>query len=312
MNDTINNLSIVIPVYNAGKTLDHLTARIEKAVSLYVIQYELLFVNDGSQDDSWQKIQELSKKYNFIKGFNLTKNYGQHNALLCGIRQAQYPICVTIDDDLQNPPEEIQKLIKKLNEGYDLVYGVPEKERHGFWRDAASKLTKVILRYFTGLKYARDVGAFRAFRTQLREGFDAFSSHFIMLDVLFSWVTTNIGKVKVNHDERQNGRSGYDFMKLVHHAMNLCFGASIVPLRLAILLGIFTAFFGMLVFLWVMIKFLIFGSVVQGFTFLASIIAVFSGVQLLTLGIMGEYLGRMYFRQMDRVSYVIREMTNGK
>ena len=135
------NISVIIPVYNSEQTLAALVQRLHQVLAVEAAEYELVLVNDGSSDQSWDVICELSVTHPWLCGINLMRNYGQHNALLCGIRSARYEIIVTMDDDLQNPPEEIPKLLKKLDERYDVVYGTPQKEQHGFWRDMASQIT---------------------------------------------------------------------------------------------------------------------------------------------------------------------------
>jgi undecaprenyl-phosphate 4-deoxy-4-formamido-L-arabinose transferase len=269
----------------------------------------VILVNDGSRDRSWEKICALSQIYPWVYGLNLMRNYGQHNALLCGIRAAQGEIIVTMDDDLQHPPQEIPKLLSKINEGYDVVYGTPERQQHGLWRDLASSLTKLALQSAMGAEAAREVSAFRAFRTHLREAFAAYQNPYVSIDVLLTWSTTRFAAVSVQHQPRLIGRSNYTFRKLMRHALNMITGYSILPLRFASLLGFGFALFGVLVLIYVVGRYLIQGGSVPGFPFLASTIAIFSGVQLFALGIIGEYLARMHFRLMDRPTYVIRERT---
>src|SRR5262245_20682780 len=130
-------ISVIVPVYNSEKSLPLLAERLQPVLAPYAPRMELLMVNDGSRDGSWQVVQDLAARHRWIRGINLMRNYGQHNALLCGIRSARYEVIVTMDDDLQNPPEEIPKLLNKLAEGYDVVYGTPNVEQHGLWRDLA-------------------------------------------------------------------------------------------------------------------------------------------------------------------------------
>jgi glycosyltransferase involved in cell wall biosynthesis len=271
--------------------------------------YELILVNDGSRDDSWQVIDQLVRDYAWVRGFDLMRNYGQHNALLCGIRAAQYEIIATIDDDLQHPPTEIAKLLDKLAEGYDVVYGTPMRQQHGLWRDLASELTKIALQGSMGVDVARNVSAFRVFRARVREAFVNYHGSFINIDVLLTWGTTRFAAIPVRHDERKFGVSNYTFRKLVTHALNMITGFSVLPLQLASLTGFAFTVFGMLVLVYVVGRYLIQGGVVPGFAFLASIIALFSGAQLFALGIIGEYIARIHFRTMDRPSYVVRITT---
>jgi undecaprenyl-phosphate 4-deoxy-4-formamido-L-arabinose transferase len=240
----------------------------------------------------------------------MSRNYGQHNAVLCGIRAARGQVVITIDDDLQHPPEELPKLLAKLEEGYDVVYGPPDKEQHGLLRDLASQITKRTLQSAMGADQARHTSALRVFRTRLRDAFADYRSPTVHIDVLLTWATMNFTAVRVRHDARLSGESGYTVTKLLRHALNMMTGFSTHPLRLASVLGFGSAAFGVLILLYVVILWLLQGSAVPGFTFLASIIAVFAGTQLLALGIIGEYLARVHFRAMDRPPYLVREVTN--
>jgi len=237
------------------------------------------------------------------------RNYGQHGALLCGIRAARYEVVVTIDDDLQTPPEEIPKLLAEIEMGFDVVYGTPQKESHGFLRNLASKFTKIALQSTMGVETARKVSAFRAFRTELREAFANYDGPFVSIDVLLTWGTRKFSALAVRNDKRAVGVSNYTLGKLVSHAINMITGFSTLPLQIASITGFLFTFFGLGVLLYVIGRYLLNGSAVPGFPFLASVIAIFSGAQLFTLGIMGEYLARMHFRMMSRPSYSIRSMT---
>lgn len=302
-------LSVVIPVFNSERSLPDLIERLQSVLRSQRMQAEAILVNDGSRDHSWDVIRDLAAQYDWVRGINLMRNYGQHNALLCGIRAARYGVIVTMDDDLQHPPEEITKLLDKLVEGYDVVYGVPEKEQHGFWRDMASQVTKMALQSAMGAEVARHVSAFRVFRTQLRDAFVEYRSPFPSIDVLLTWGTTRFSALVVRHEPRRIGVSNYTVRKLIVHALNMMTGFSTVPLQLASLTGFVFTLFGFLVLAWVIGRYLIQGSSIPGFPFLASIIAIFSGAQMFALGLIGEYLARMHFRMMERPSYTIRAST---
>jgi glycosyltransferase involved in cell wall biosynthesis len=299
-------ISVVIPAYNSALSLPELLKRLSAVLQGLGSPTEVILVNDGSRDGTWDVIQELAAQYPSLRAINLMRNYGQHNALLCGIRTARYDTIVTIDDDLQHPPEEIPKLLARLSEGADVVYGTPETEQHGLWRNLASEVTKLAFKATMGVGVARDVGAFRAFRTKLRDGFASFHSPFVSIDVLLSWSTNRFAAVKVRHESRRLGKSNYNFRKLLVHALNMMTGFSTWPLRLASLVGFGFAVFGFVVLAFVLGRFLFQGTSVPGFPFLASLIAIFSGAQLLTLGIIGEYLARMYARTIDRPAYIVQ------
>ncbi len=303
-------LSVVVPVYNSEQSLAELVGRLHPVLQATSAGYELLLVNDGSRDGSWREIEALAGQHDWVRGIDLMRNYGQHNALLAGIRAATKEVVVTIDDDLQNPPEEIPKLLQRLNPETDVVYGKPAQEQHGLWRDLASQVTKLALQSAMGADIARDVSAFRAFRRQVSAAFSTYQGPFVSIDVLLTWGTTRFAAVTVQHEERPYGQSAYTLRKLINHALNMLTGFSVLPLQLASLLGFSLTFFGLLVLIWVIGRLLIEGGSVPGFPFLASVITIFSGAQLFALGIIGEYLARMHFRIMDKPSYAIRQSLN--
>jgi undecaprenyl-phosphate 4-deoxy-4-formamido-L-arabinose transferase len=239
----------------------------------------------------------------------MIRNFGQHNALLCGIREAKYPIVVTMDDDLQNPPEEVPRLLAKLAEGYDVVYGTPRKQTHGLMRDLASTLTKMTLQSVMGAATARNISAFRAFRTDIRRTFADYRSPLVSIDVLLTWGARRFATVEVRSDPRTTGQSHYTLGRLLRHSMNMMTGFSIAPLQFASLLGFVLTLVGVAVLLWVLGRYLIQGSSVPGFPFLASIVAIFSGAQLFTLGLFGEYLARIHLRTMERPAYTVDAST---
>ncbi len=302
------NLSVVIPVYRGETYLSPLCTRLAGVLPGLAEKYEAILVDDGSPDGSWRVIEELAKNHTWVKGIHLMRNYGQHNATLCGVRVAVYEFTVTMDQDLQHPPEEIQKLVNKLDEGFDVVYGSPHKLPQGFWRNLMTSNLKRLLSFVMDVPSVRNISAFRAFRTQLRESFVKFQSPTLTLDVLLSWGTTRFTSIPV--EIAPAAFSNYSFPALVKAAMLILTGYSTAPLRMASWLGFIMTLFGLGIFIYVMAIYFTVGSL-PGFPFLSSIIALFSGAQLFTLGIFGEYLARMFDRSMDRPPYVI-DMTVGR
>lgn len=299
------NISVVVPVYNSAATLRELVEAIAPVVAGLADEYELILVNDGSRDNSSAVMSELSIQHEWIRPINLMRNYGQHNALLCGVRAASYELIVTLDDDLQNPPEEMSKLIARLNEGFDVVYGVPDVQQHGLWRNLASQVTKLVLQNAMGAENASRINAYRVFRTRVRDAFANYQSPFVHLDVLLTWGTSKFSWVRIRHCQRRHGVSNYTFSKLVTHAVTMITGFSTLPLQLASINGFICFIFGLLVLAYVIGRYVVEGGSVPGFPFLASIIAIFAGAQLFSLGIIGEYLARMHLRSMERPPYVV-------
>ena len=306
------HLSVIIPVYGSEAALPLLVQRLQPVMDAVACEYELLLVNDGSPDRSWEVILQLAAQHDWVRGIRMMRNYGQHNALLAGIRAARFDTIVTMDDDLQHPPEEMPKLLTKMEDGFDVVYGTPEREQHGLLRDLASLITKIALQSAMGAETAREVSALRVFRTSLRDAFAGYHSPFVSIDVLLTWGTTRFGSVRVRHDSRTIGKSNYTLRKLVRHALNMMTGFSVLPLQLASVIGFVFTLFGIGVLLYVVVRYAIAGSSVAGFPFLASIIAIFSGAQLFALGIIGEYLARMHFRSMDKPPYTIGDIVGKK
>lgn len=303
-------VSIVIPVFNAEATLSELCSALAAELPDVSSDYEIILVEDCSRDRSWELIEALAKNDQRIRGIALGRNFGQHNALLCGIRAARHEIVVTIDDDLQHPAAEIRVLLAKLAEGHDVVYGVPRVEQHGLFRNLASRMTKIALQGTIGVENARNVSAFRVFHTHLRDGFASFQSPSVSIDVLLAWATSRFSSVTVNHRPRANGDSNYTLRMLVSHAFNLITGFSALPLKLASVAGFGLTVFGLLILSYVLVQYFVNGSNVPGFAFLASIITIFSGTQMFVMGIFGEYLARIHFRTLNRPPYFVREATD--
>lgn len=302
-----SSISVVVPVYNSESTLAELWKRLTETLVRVTTHYEIILVDDGSADESWQSIKALSAKDSHVKGLLHSRNYGQHNALLTGIRYARYDVIITLDDNLQNPPEEVPKLLDKLNEGYDVVYGTPEQERHSFARDLASKLIKRSLRQIMGVKTGNYVSAFRAFRRRLCEVFMNYQHPYIVIDVLLSWATSSFAHLEVKHEYRKSGLSNYSVSRLLFHAVNMITGFSVLPLKLASYIGFFFTLFGIMVLVYVVGRYFALGTSIPGFPFLASIIAIFSGVQLFVLGIIGEYIARIHVRNINQPISALRE-----
>jgi glycosyltransferase involved in cell wall biosynthesis len=303
------NISVVVPVYNGSDPLPLLVDEVGKVLSEIADAFELVLVNDGSPDGSWQVISDLAGSHPWVRGIDLMRNYGQHNATLCGVREARYEVIVTMDDDLQNPPREIPKLLEKLAEGYDVVYGVARKRQQAWWKNLASVVIKRAIAYVMGLRTVRYIGAFKAFRADLRKSFEDFNSPDVLVDVLLSWGTSRFASVTVEESPRTIGKSNYNLFKLIKVSLLVLTSYTTIPLRFASIVGFLFTLFGMGVLIYVLTVYFTAGSI-PGFPFLASTIIIFSGVQLFALGIIGEYLARVFERTGGRHTYVIGRTTS--
>jgi glycosyltransferase involved in cell wall biosynthesis len=302
--------SIVIPVFQAEATIQELIHDLAKYLPAFFPKFEVICVVDGSTDNSWNIIVALGKKYKWLKGIKLMRNFGQQNATLCGVRMAKYELTVTMDDDLQHPVDQLPFLVNKLRDGFDVVYGCPQKPPAGLFRNLITNFTKQALIFVTQHSMPKDISAFMVFRTSLREAFKDFQSSDAMMDVLLSWGTSKFTSVKVEIKERKIGKSNYNLSKLIRTTLIILTGFSTIPLRVSSLIGFFMTLMGVMILIYVIAIYLTEGSI-PGFTFLASIIAIFSGAQLFSLGMVGEYLARIFNRSMDRPVYVIEKSFGG-
>ncbi len=303
------SFSIVVPVYNGESSLPELIRQIGDVMPDFGGPFEVILVNDASPDRSWDAIKRLAGEHAWVRGINFARNYGQHSALVAGIRAARYDIVITMDDDLEHPPSEIGKLLDMLDQGYDVVYGAPNKQQHGIFRDTAAALTKLALADALGAGTARNISSFRAFRTQLRDAFAACDGPNLFLDALLSWGTSRFGYVVVRHDPRRAGTSNYTLRKLTVHAINILTSFCLWPLRIATVLGVAIAGAGVAGLVLVAAQYVATGVQGYGTLMLASVVGVVGGANLLAIGIASEYLARMHSRVMGRPAYAIRDVT---
>ncbi len=304
-----HGVTVVVPVYNSARIVSELTGNLRGVLETRGVPFEIILVNDASSDDSWEQIASLCRAHpREVRGVNLSRNFGQHNATLCGIRLARFDVTVTMDDDFQHPPHEIPALLDRLEQGdVDVVYGVPSVRRHSRIRNTLTRLTKQTAARLTGLERVETQSPFRAFRTQLRDSFAGYMGPDVLLDVLLGWGTTRFTTVVVEHAPRRHGRSNYTAARLFNMAILTLTAYSTVPLRFASWLGLALTAFGVVVFGYVVTIRLIFGSV-PGFPFLASLIAIFGGAQLFALGLFGEYLTRVFNHALGRPTYVVKDI----
>ena len=299
-------LSVVVPCYRSAATLPRLATRLHEALAGVVSDYEIVFVVDDGDRDTWATALDVQRRDHRVEAIRLSRNFGQHNALVAGIRAAQYDVVVTMDDDLQHPPEEIPVLLDALTEDVDLVYGVAAEEEHGPARSLSSRITKAGMQSVMGVANARQISAFRAFRTVLRDGFAQLSGPHVCLDVALSWSTTHVTAVTVKMTERGDGKSGYTLRKLVQHTLNMVLGYSAAPLRLVTYLGFLVGVVGLGLAVRLLYLYLTGQTTVAGFTTIASLVALFASAQMVAIGVLGEYVGRIHAQGLGLPTYVVR------
>jgi len=302
------DISVVIPVYRSAPTVELLLRRVSAVVGSITTSYEIVLVEDCSPDDTWQAIENARGVYGErVVAVQLMRNYGQHNALMCGLRLARGRVVVTMDDDLQNPPEEIPKLLARLQEGsLDLVYGSADERQHAGWRNLGSALVWSFYRRVFGGRVTPTT--YRAMRYELARSVLFYDLNFTYLDGLLAWCTTRIGEVTVAHHARAVGTSGYSMGKLLLLALNLYTNFSLLPLQLVSAVGLFAALGGFGLGAYYLVLYLASSIAVPGFASTIVAVLVLGGAQLLALGVIGEYLGRLHLNVNRKPQFIVRQI----
>jgi undecaprenyl-phosphate 4-deoxy-4-formamido-L-arabinose transferase len=302
------DLSVVVPVYRSAATLGLLMQRLTLVLNAQGLRYEIVLVDDGSPDDSWACLETLHQQYgDVMRPIRLMRNYGQHNALMCGLRNSRGRYVVTMDDDLQNPPEEIPKLIDRIElTRADLVYGVPANRQHAQWRNVGSLMVKRF--YQKVFRSSVNPTQFRIMERRLVESVQFYDLNFTYLDGLLAWCTQSIAEAEVDHATRQHGRSGYNMSKLLGLALNLYTNFSLIPLQVVSLMGVLASASGFAAALYFLAQRLLSNVAVPGYASTIGAVLILGGIQLLALGIMGEYLGRLHLNVNRKPQYLIRTM----
>ncbi len=300
------DLSIIIPVFNSEKTLEELVTEITVTMNTINKSYEMIFVDDGSKDNSWDVLLKLQKNNpKIITIAKLMKNFGQHNALMCGFNLSSGKLVVTMDDDLQNPPSEIKKLITHIEANkLDLVYGHTEEKKHKFWRNIGT----TIIRFFFKVvfKTKAKTTSFRIINRELILSILAYNLNYTYIDGLLAWNTSRIGNVTVHHNQRKYGQSGYSIGKLIALAFNLFTNFSLIPLQVVSGVGVITAICGFLASIYYIAQYFLSNISIPGYASIIIAILILGGVQLLALGIIGEYLGRLHLNMNKKPQYSVR------
>ena len=303
-------LSIVIPVYGSEKVLPELVSRLQSTLNQtddLRDNYEVIFVCDCSPDHSWATIEKLAAKYSWVRGISLRMNAGQHNALMAGFAATKGKIVVTMDDDLQHSPSDIPLLLAELSRGRDVVYAHFQNRQHANWKIAGSRLNNLVSSYLMNKPKNLYLSPFRAMKAVIRDDILRYRGPYVYVDGLILSVTRNIGSVEVAHHERFAGDSGYGFKKSISLWLKMATSFSIVPLRITSFVGICFSGLGFLLAILLIIQKFTLDKMPIGWSSLIVTILIVGGVQLLALGMLGEYLGRVLLTLNSRPQYVIGE-----
>jgi len=305
MNDSHVTLSVVVPLYNSAETLEMLLAEFEK-LSI-AGGFELILVNDGSRDATEEiALRLLASASRRITYLHLSRNFGEHNAILAGLRACSGDFVVTMDDDLQNPPSEVVKLLDVAQrEHRDVVYSVYEEKRHSWWRNAGSSLTNLIADWSIDKPRGLYLSSFRCLSRFVVDAISPCTTPYPYVDGLIFQVTQNVGVVLVRHDARRAGESGYKLRSLLRLWMSMFINASILPLRFATIAGIGLSVIGFISVVEVTVEHFV-RHTPLGWGSLMATVLLFAGTQLLLLGVMGEYIGRIYLGVSEKPQSVIR------
>jgi glycosyltransferase involved in cell wall biosynthesis len=305
------DVSVVVPVYGAATALAELCERVAVVLRAAGYSHELILVDDRGQAQAWQVIQSLAAQHPEVVGVRLSRNFGQHAATICGIGCARGNWIVTVDDDLEHPPESIPALLAAGDSEHPLVYGVFAHRTHAGYRNLSSELMRRLLkRAFPDLN--EDYCSFRAIHTPLAKQLDRFGLNRPYIDGMLSWLTSSVRTVVVPHDQRQHGKSTYTFRKLISHATNIFVTFSHLPLRIATYGGATLSAASFLYLLYVVYGRLS-GSITNpGYSSIMSVVLFACGIQLLILGILGEYIGRLMGATFKRPVYMIEDQVGAR
>lgn len=307
----MKKVSFVIPCYRSAHTLPGVVKEIEeKMASMPQYEFDIFLVNDCSPDNTFEVIKELCASHANIKGISFAKNFGQHAALMAGLRATDGDFVICLDDDGQTPADEADKLLAKLEEGFDAVYARYDHKKHSAFRNFGSHVNEKMTRMMLGKPAELYISSYFAVKRFVVDDMIRYENSYPYVIGLVLRATRNITNVDVHHRERKEGSSGYTLKKLLGLWFNGFTAFSVKPLRIATVLGAISAAAGFLYGIYTVIKRFINPDVPMGFSSMMSALVFFGGMILLMLGLIGEYIGRIYISMNNSPQYVIREKVN--
>lgn len=301
--------SIVIPIFNGELTIEKLVTEIISYFSKTKSSFQIILVFDWGKDNSWSKIELLRKRYpNTVKSIKLTRNFGQHNALIAGIKHSEGNFIITMDEDLQHNPSDIEKLIKKQKENdYDLIYGKYTELKHSFFRNITSKTLKKLLKISIPELHS-DYSAFRLIKKSVAKETIRMNNSYTFLDGYLSWITTNVESTMVIHNNRIDGESSYTLKKLINHSINIFVTFSNFPIRLLTFSSILILILSSLFSIYLIVRKIIFDDFIDGYVSFMVVLGFGFGLVLFSLGIIGEYIYRINLKTTKRPNFIVKEV----
>ncbi len=299
--------SVVVPVYNSEKTIEAVYQQTRDLFAQLGKRFELILVEDGGRDGAWSVMKKLHDQDERVRIAKLARNFGQHNALMAGFSMARGDFIITLDDDLQFPPAEISKLIDKIHQNYDVVYGIPENKNHTFFRRWGSRIITRLTRQIFRLHREVKTSSFRIARKQVVDQILGFRTPYPYISAMLFSATQNVTSIPVKHHARTIGKSNYSIAKLIFLALNLLINYSSIPLVYSCILGLAVSLIAFLVGAWFVLKKLLFGIAVPGWTSLIVLIALLNGMILVVLAVTGQYVVRILGEVIQKPQYIIAE-----
>jgi undecaprenyl-phosphate 4-deoxy-4-formamido-L-arabinose transferase len=301
-------LSIIVPVYNEEKNIEALLDRLYPVMTATGQSFEIIFTDDGSKDSSLKILREKSRELPGVRIIEFNGNFGQHMAILAAFELCRGEIIITLDADLQNPPEEIPKLIREVEAGHDVVGTVREKRQDSFFRRLASRIVNITTNRMTGMQMSDYGCMLRAYHRNVIDNINRCKESTTFIPALAQTFSAYPSEIKVSHAERVEGASKYSLYRLVRLNFDLMTGFSVVPLQLFALFGVVTALLSLAFAIFLLIRRFLVGSEVEGVFTLFAILFFFLGIVIFGIGLVGEYVGRIYQEVRRRPRYVIRNV----
>lgn len=304
------HISIIVPVYRCCESLEPLYKRLLNTLTVITNQFEIILIDDASPDDAWEKISILAQHDFRVKGIRFSRNFGQHHAISAGIDQAVGDWAIVMDCDLQDRPEEIVKLYQKAQEGYDIVWGKRVERQDHWFKKMGSYYYHKVYDYFTERRTDSTIANFSIISSQVVHELRKFTEQGRSFPIFVEWLGFNMAMIEIEHAQREFGKSAYTLKKLIRFAMDSIVAQSNKPLRLSIQIGFSLALLSCLYAVWLIIRYFLFGTVVEGWTSVMVSIYFLAGLLLANLGVIGLYIGRIFDEVKARPLYIVKEKLN--